>query len=214
MIAKTTIDHYTCNACLKRGDFYSWEAEEKSTLAGWIEITCRAYWKVSSFNFCPQCSLEVLELLKKRCNTDHWKSLGIKILSDKDCGHRPRGYSEIMAEHVRMADACMKNADEAQWPADRFLGVIEGIGELQRRLLSEVSKAPGITSRQLVENLGLESEVALAGVISGLSKKLRQLDIKPKTVFTIEVKWTGKKKTRLFMLEESFKEAGRSCGLW
>jgi hypothetical protein len=101
---------------------------------------------------------------------------------------------------------------DAFWTPDKFMDVIEGIGDLQRHLLAEVSKAPGITSKQLVERLGLESEVALAGVVSGLTKKLKQLEIEPKMVFTIDVKWTGKKKTRRFLLEEFFSVAGAEQG--
>jgi hypothetical protein len=101
---------------------------------------------------------------------------------------------------------------DALWTPDRFMDVIDGIGKLQRRLLAEVYRTPGITSRQLVERLGLDSEIALAGVVSGLTKKLRQLDIEPKMVFTIEVKWTGKKKTRRFLLEEFFSAAGSEQG--
>jgi hypothetical protein len=105
----------------------------------------------------------------------------------------------------------MEKAD-ALWTPDKFIDVIDGTGELQRHLLAEVFRNPGITSKQLVKKLGLESEIALAGVISGLSKKLKQLDIEPKNVFLIDVKWTGKKKTRRFILDDFFLQAGIEQG--
>lgn len=93
------------------------------------------------------------------------------------------------------------------WTPDRFLDVINGIGELQLRLLSVVYQNPSITSQELVKKLGLESEVALAGVISGLSKQLKQLDISLNHLLMIEVKWTGKTKTRRFIVDDFFRHA-------
>jgi len=49
---------------------------------------------------------------------------------------------------------------------------------------------------------------ALAGVISGLSKQVKQMGIEPKHVFAIDVKWTGKAKTRTFVLDDFFLHAG------
>jgi hypothetical protein len=94
------------------------------------------------------------------------------------------------------------------WSPDRFMDVITGIGDLQRRFLVAIRKKPGITSKQLLPELGLDSEVALAGVISGLSKKLTQLGIKRGQVFGIGVDWSGKKKTRTFRLDDFFIGAG------
>jgi hypothetical protein len=94
------------------------------------------------------------------------------------------------------------------WTPDRFMDVIGGIGPLQQRFLLAIRRKPGITSSELVKSLDVESEVALAGVISGLSKQLKQLGIDPKQVFQIDVNWTGKTKTRRFTLEDFFISAG------
>lgn len=94
------------------------------------------------------------------------------------------------------------------WTPDRFMDVITGIGDLQRRLLVTVREKPNITSRELVLELGMNSEVALAGVISGLSKQLKQLGIELKQVLGIDVNWSGKTKTRRFLLDDFFVGAG------
>jgi hypothetical protein len=94
------------------------------------------------------------------------------------------------------------------WTPDRFMDVINAIGELQQRLLVAIRHKPGITSKELVRELRMDSEVALAGVISGLSKQLKQLEIEPKQVFLIDVKWKGKAKTRRFLLNDWFLQAG------
>jgi hypothetical protein len=94
------------------------------------------------------------------------------------------------------------------WTIDRFMDVINGIGVQQHRMLGVLYYRPGITSDELRQILKLESEVALAGVISGLSKQLRLAGIEPRKVFQIDVKWSGKKKTRKFILDDFFKGAG------
>jgi hypothetical protein len=101
---------------------------------------------------------------------------------------------------------------DAFWTPDRFVDVISGIGELQAKLLTAIYRKPGITAKELVKELRLDSEVSLAGVISGLSKQLKKLDIEPKRVFAIDVKWKGKVKTRSFLLEDFFLNAGVEQG--
>jgi len=94
------------------------------------------------------------------------------------------------------------------WTPDRFMDVIGGIDKLQHRFLAAILETPRIYSAELTKQLGLESEVALAGVISGLSKQLKQIGIESGQTFEIEVEWTGKKKTRTFILDDFFKSAG------
>ena len=94
------------------------------------------------------------------------------------------------------------------WTPDKFMDVVSHVGPLQQQFLVAIRRKPGITSRELVSVLGLESEVALAGVISGLSKQIKQLGIEPKHVFKINVNWSGKTKTRKFILEDFFIGAG------
>jgi hypothetical protein len=97
---------------------------------------------------------------------------------------------------------------EKYWTADRFMGVIESVGKLQAKMLVAIRRQPGITSAELVTALGMKSEVALAGVISGLSKQLKKLEIDPNDVFLIKVDWSGKSKTRSFILDDFFIGAG------
>jgi hypothetical protein len=91
------------------------------------------------------------------------------------------------------------------WTHDRFMSVIENAGPQQLGMLGCIFYEPGLTSERLRELLKLDSEVALAGVISGLSKQVRQLGIEPQQLFQITVKWTGKKKIRTFILDDFFK---------
>lgn len=90
------------------------------------------------------------------------------------------------------------------WTPDRFMDVIEGIGDLQLQFLAAIRSKSGITSKELVSALAINSEVALAGVISGISKQLKKLHIEPSKVFVIRVDWSGKTKNRTFILDDFF----------
>ncbi|MDR3719074.1 MAG: helix-turn-helix domain-containing protein [Bryobacteraceae bacterium] len=94
------------------------------------------------------------------------------------------------------------------WTPTRFMGVMMGLHDSQRNLLLAIYRHPNLTGRELTAALGLDSEFALAGVISGLSKQLEPLKVDLEQVLTIKVKWTGKSKTRRFMLEDFFVSAG------
>jgi len=98
------------------------------------------------------------------------------------------------------------------WTPDKFMDVVNGTGQLQWKLLAAVHRKPRITSKELVRELRMDSEIALAGVISGLSKQLKELGIEPKRVFSVDVKWTGKTKTRRFILDDFFDYAGMELG--
>ncbi len=64
----------------------------------------------------------------------------------------------------------------------------------------------------IVERMGMDSEVALAGVISGLSKQLRKMSLSPRDVYFVDVQWKGKSKERLFLLSSDFREALNELG--
>ena len=117
---------------------------------------------------------------------------------------RPSELQAVLVNIVQVLRARM----ERFWTPDRFMDVIEGVGEMQLKLLLAIQRKPGITSGELVTALGVKSEVALAGVLSGLSKQLKKMGIKPNNVFLIRVDWTGKSKTRSFLLDDFFVGAG------
>ena len=98
------------------------------------------------------------------------------------------------------------------WTPERFMDVMTGIGDMQRRMLLAVYQQPNITGRDLSSALGVGSEFALAGVVSGLSKQLRPLGIELGQVLLVNVRWGTKTKTRRFMLEDFFVSAGAEQG--
>ncbi len=70
----------------------------------------------------------------------------------------------------------------------------------------------GIGSAELAKRLKLDSQVALAGVISGLSKQLKTLDLELDSLYTVKTKWTVRKKEEFFFLRESFRQAAEEAG--
>jgi hypothetical protein len=106
-----------------------------------------------------------------------------------------------------------RHARYTLWTPDKVEEVITTIGELQKAFLAvlcAVDKA--IPSKTLVERMGIDSEVALAGTISGLSKQLRKMSVSPRDVYVVNVKYEGNKKERSFVLMQDFKEALEELG--
>lgn len=93
------------------------------------------------------------------------------------------------------------------WTPEVFATLLQTIGEKQRAAVSLMAAQDGIGSAELAERLKLDSQTALAGVISGLSKQLKTLDLELSDLYTIKTKWYGKKKEELFFLRESFRRA-------
>jgi hypothetical protein len=92
------------------------------------------------------------------------------------------------------------------WTADLAMDLLNGIGEMQKKFLAELTNRSQLSSSALVERIGIESEIALAGVVSGLSKQLRKMSINPTSLYSVEVVWKGKGKTRFFSLSSDFRD--------
>ena len=98
------------------------------------------------------------------------------------------------------------------WTPDVVTDLLENAGDLQRRFIRMLSENQKLTSEELVKKLRLDSEVSLAGVLSGLSKQLKKMDIQPSQLYGVVVSWEGKDKTRTFGLIRQFKLAANQLG--
>jgi hypothetical protein len=99
------------------------------------------------------------------------------------------------------------------WTADLAMDLINGIGELQKKFLAELANyGASVKSSDLVGKMGIDSEVALAGVVSGLSKLLRKMSINPTSLYRVDVTWKGKDKLRYFVLSSDFRDALTELG--
>lgn len=101
---------------------------------------------------------------------------------------------------------------DGHWTPDVFATFLQTIGEKQRAAVSLMAAHAGIGSAELAKRLKLDSQTALAGVISGLSKQLKTLDLELDNVYTVKTKWSGRKKEELFFPRESFRQAAEEAG--
>ena len=98
------------------------------------------------------------------------------------------------------------------WTTKTFATILQTIGEKQKAALVLMADHAGIGSAELAKRLHLDSQTALAGVMSGLSKQLRKLDLELEDLYKVKTKWNGKRKEELFFLRESFRRAGERAG--
>jgi hypothetical protein len=98
------------------------------------------------------------------------------------------------------------------WTHDAVTDLLKGAGALQKKFLRTLAEEGQITSEDLLSKLSLDSVVSLAGVLSGLSKQLKKLGIKPWSLYTVRVQWIGKSKTRSFSLVNQFRTAAAELG--
>jgi hypothetical protein len=93
------------------------------------------------------------------------------------------------------------------WPTDVALGFVESLGEQQWKFLAALSQGASVPSEDMVKALGLDSEIALAGVLSGLSKQAKKMNVNPHNIYYVDVEWTGKTKQRYFRMMSDFLDA-------
>jgi len=116
------------------------------------------------------------------------------------------------------AGTAMQYAESASWTPDAVTGLLESVGKLQKEFLKflfenfERSSLLGIESSEIIKALKLRSEEALAGVLSGLSKHLKKLDMRPDDLYVVRVKWTKDGKIRNFHLKGNFKATAEELG--
>lgn len=102
--------------------------------------------------------------------------------------------------------------DERKWTHDLAMDLLKNAGVLQKKFLRAIYDQGGITSAKVIEKLKLDSEIALAGVLSGLSKQLKKLGMKPRDLYMVGVSWNAKTKTRSFCLTNDFRSAAAELG--
>lgn len=121
---------------------------------------------------------------------------------------------ELEDQMIYEAGGEPETADEQVWTPDAVTELINGIGDQQKAFihcLYDASPA-SVTSADILKKMSLRSEESFAGVLSGLSKQLKKMELKPWHLYAVNVTWSGKEKTRKFRLEHNFKWAAREIG--
>ncbi len=100
---------------------------------------------------------------------------------------------------------------ESVWTPDTFWNFVQGIGPQQRKAVVAMLKQPGIRADVLAQELGIE-EGSFGGILSGLSKQLKQLELRPSDLYLVHTDWSDGGRKRLFFLERAFRLAADEVG--
>ena len=84
------------------------------------------------------------------------------------------------------------------------MGLLKSAGRRQKEFLRLLYGKAEVTDDEAVKKLELDSEGSFAGVLSGLSKQLKKLGMKPWELYS-HVQWSKEGKTRSFRLSPRFK---------
>jgi hypothetical protein len=101
---------------------------------------------------------------------------------------------------------------ESVWTPDTFWNFVNGIGYHQKKAVVKLLESHGyVTAASLAEGIGIQ-EGALGGVLSGLSKQLKQLELKPYDLYAVHTDWSNGERKRTFYLERAFRLAAEEVG--
>lgn len=128
----------------------------------------------------------------------------VKLLREQD-----------LAEGIATDDEYSEDGDpmyKRVWDMDVFMELMRNLGDLQKDFLASLFAKSNVPSTAIRKQLGIDSEVALAGVLSGLSKQLKAMNLSSGDLYVVTVKWSGKQKQRLFTLNPDFMYAAIDAG--
>jgi hypothetical protein len=155
-----------------------------------------------------RCELMAIEFKHRaktyRADTPEEAANLVKLLREMD-----------RSEGIYDDDGYSKDGDPVYkkvWDLDTFMELMRSLGDLQKDFLKSLFSKYQVPSAAVRKELGMDSEVALAGVLSGLSKQLKAMNLTSADLYSVAVKWDGKKKRRLFTLNQDFSTAALEAG--
>jgi hypothetical protein len=113
-------------------------------------------------------------------------------------------------------DGVGRSADEIRaesvWTPDTFWNFVNDIGSYQKKAVVTLLENKGFArAADLAKGIGID-EGALGGVLSGLSKQLKQLELKPYDLYRVHTDWTNGERKRTFFLQRAFRLAAEEVG--
>jgi hypothetical protein len=108
--------------------------------------------------------------------------------------------------------------EQTVWTPDVYWDFVNSIGELQLGFLkvlfeqSEEDSHVLMPSEEVTKKLKMHAETELGGMLSGLSKQLKKLGLRPHNLYYVDVSWEGRTKERSFGLEPEFVLAAKELG--
>ncbi|HKW63806.1 MAG TPA: hypothetical protein VJN89_14740 [Candidatus Acidoferrum sp.] len=101
--------------------------------------------------------------------------------------------------------------EQSLWSVDRVWDFLQGIGSQQKQFLSVLMRKARVRHTEMAEQLGI-SQLALAGVLSGLAKQMRGMGLAPISLYQVEHAWEKGKRQRTFSLNRGFVLAAQDAG--
>jgi len=113
----------------------------------------------------------------------------------------PKGYVD---EFLQEQDGLYESIVASAWTRESFCRFIESIGELQKQVLSLLVSNREQSDDALRKALKMNSNQALAGVLSGISKQAGILDISPRAVYTMKDERRGRVLHKTYVVADDF----------
>jgi hypothetical protein len=100
---------------------------------------------------------------------------------------------------------------ESPWTPDTFWNFVQLIKPNQRQTVIALLESNGLWADSLAKAIGIHED-ALGGVLGGLSKQLRQLELRPSDLYQVHTDWTGGERRRFFHVQPAFRLAAEEVG--
>jgi len=121
---------------------------------------------------------------------------------------------------LEMVDAREPGADvraeqelraDSPWTPDTFWNFVQTIKPNQKLAVVALLESSSLWAGDLAKAVGIHED-ALGGVLGGLSKQLRQLELRPSDLYQVHTDWTGGERRRLFSTQPAFRLAAEEVG--
>ena len=121
--------------------------------------------------------------------------------------------AEEAADVARLLAAEPDNPQFVPWQIDEFTDFVERIQVTQRRLLAALLKSKGqsVKDYDLCGQLGLASNQGLAGVLSGITKVAKAMDIDPRRVYVQHTDYKQGLPERRYYITGAFLKAAQDA---
>ena len=100
---------------------------------------------------------------------------------------------------------------ETVWTPDTFWNFVQLIKPQQKKAVEALIVNQSMWAPDLAKAIGIH-ESALGGVLSGLSKQLKHLSLRPSHLYQVETDWSDNQRRRLFYLQTAFRLAAQEVG--
>jgi len=100
---------------------------------------------------------------------------------------------------------------ESVWTPDMLWNFVHNIKPQQKKAVLALFENHSLWADGLAKAIGID-ERALGGVLSGLSKQLRHLELKPSDLYQVHTDWSNGQRKRMFFLQPAFRLTADEVG--